>query len=283
MTVVAPVEARPAPPALIRIHSRRRWLPEIRATIRAWPLLLTLTRRNITVKYRQTVLGVVWAFASPLVSAALFTFVFNKVAHLGSGGVPYFAFAYAGLLGWNLFTDTLTGASMSFTLNSNLVTKIYVPRLVLPLAIAGHRAHQRRRDAVHHDAAALRVRHRLFPAPAAAARVASPRDGARARHRTRDRCAWGHVPRRELCHALLGEHAAVSDACRVRRKRGPHSVRTLYLLNPMAPIVEGCRWSLLGHGDLSCRAVLSRARPSSSSRWVCWCLARLEGSFADVI
>ena len=94
---------------------------------------MLLGRRDITVRYRQTILGTIWIFVGTLVTAGLFSFVFGRVADLPSGGVPYFAFSYAGLIAWNLFSSTLSSASTSLNSNSALIGKIYFPRLVLPL------------------------------------------------------------------------------------------------------------------------------------------------------
>lgn len=97
-------------------------------------LLFALAVRDVRVRYKQTALGVIWVVLVPLIAAGIFTFVFSKVAKMDSGGVPYFAFAYAGLMSWNLFTSTLTGANDSLIGNAHLITKIYFPRLILPLS-----------------------------------------------------------------------------------------------------------------------------------------------------
>lgn len=95
---------------------------------------MLLGRRDITVRYRQTILGATWIFAGPIVSAGLFSFVFGRIANLPSGGVSYFVFSYAGLLTWNVFVNTLNGASGSLTANAPLITKIYFPRLAIPIS-----------------------------------------------------------------------------------------------------------------------------------------------------
>ncbi len=97
-------------------------------------LLLMLALRDVRLRYKQTALGVAWVVLQPLISAAIFAFVFGKIAKLPSDGAPIFVFAYAGMLAWNLFSTTLTKASMSLVGNANLVSKVYFPRLVLPLS-----------------------------------------------------------------------------------------------------------------------------------------------------
>jgi lipopolysaccharide transport system permease protein len=97
-------------------------------------LFLMLALRDIRLRYKQTALGVAWVVLQPLMAAGIFSFVFGMVAKLPSDGVPYFVFSYAGLLGWNLFSNTLTKASTSLVGNAGLVSKVYFPRLVLPLS-----------------------------------------------------------------------------------------------------------------------------------------------------
>src|SRR5207253_6083856 len=76
-------------------------------------LLWTLAGRDVKLRYKQTALGVAWVIAQPLIGAAIFAFVFGRVAGLSSDGVPYFLFAFAGLLAWNAFNSTLTKVSSS--------------------------------------------------------------------------------------------------------------------------------------------------------------------------
>ncbi|MHB8636584.1 MAG: ABC transporter permease [Fimbriimonadaceae bacterium] len=97
-------------------------------------LLFTLAQRDVKLRYRQTALGAIWVVLQPLIGAGLFSFVFGSVAKLPSQGVPYFIFAYAGLLGWAVFNSTLSKASSSLVGNANLVSKIYFPRLILPFS-----------------------------------------------------------------------------------------------------------------------------------------------------
>ena len=98
-------------------------------------LLTTLAQRDVKLRYRQTALGVVWVILQPLLAAGIFSFVFGKVAKLPApNGIPYLVFSYAGLLAWNAFNSTLTKTSGCLLQNSNLVSKVYFPRLALPLS-----------------------------------------------------------------------------------------------------------------------------------------------------
>ncbi len=97
-------------------------------------LLYFLTWKNILIQYKQAVLGVAWAVLNPVLTMIVFTVIFNKLLHVGTGdyNVPYPVFVYAGLLPWNLFSGSLSSAGTSLVGNSNLITKVYFPRLVIP-------------------------------------------------------------------------------------------------------------------------------------------------------
>ena len=97
-------------------------------------LLMSLAQRDVKLRYKQTALGVIWVVLQPLLAAGIFSFVFGKVAKLPSDGLPYFLFSYAGLLGWNLFNNTLSKCSTCLVGNSQLISKVFFPRLVLPLS-----------------------------------------------------------------------------------------------------------------------------------------------------
>ena len=97
-------------------------------------LLLTLAGRDLKLRYKQTALGFIWVVLQPLMAAGVFSFVFGTVARLPSDGRPYFLFSYAGLLGWNIFNNTATKVGASLVGNSQLISKVYFPRLILPLS-----------------------------------------------------------------------------------------------------------------------------------------------------
>ena len=98
-------------------------------------LLTTLAQRDVKLRYRQTALGAAWVVIQPLVAAGIFSFVFGKVAKMSSSpGIPYFVFSFASLLLWNAFASTLGKTSSCLLSNANLVSKVYFPRLALPLS-----------------------------------------------------------------------------------------------------------------------------------------------------
>jgi homopolymeric O-antigen transport system permease protein len=96
-------------------------------------LLYFLVWRDLKIRYKQTAVGAAWVLIQPLLTAAIFTVVFGRYAKLPSGGVPYAVMVYAGLLPWFVFANALTFSTRSIVENQALVTKVYVPRLFLPL------------------------------------------------------------------------------------------------------------------------------------------------------
>src|SRR5216117_2914250 len=96
-------------------------------------LLVRITARDLTLRYKQTLMGFGWAIFMPLLNTAIFSVVFTRVAPLDTG-VPYPVFAYCGLLAWNWFASSLRFAVTSLTSNANLVTKVYFPREILPFS-----------------------------------------------------------------------------------------------------------------------------------------------------
>lgn len=114
---------------------RRFSLIDCRELWRYRDLFLVLAWRDIVVRYKQTVLGVLWAILQPVVTMVVFTLVFNKMVGIQSGdGTPYPVFVYVGLALWQYFSGTLTNASNSLVTNAQLVQKVYFPRMIMPAA-----------------------------------------------------------------------------------------------------------------------------------------------------
>lgn len=97
-------------------------------------LLYFMTWRDLKVRYKQTVLGISWAVLEPFLTMVVFSIFFGGLAKVPSDNVPYPVFAFVGLLPWGLFAKALNHASRSLVSNQNMVTKIYFPRLILPLS-----------------------------------------------------------------------------------------------------------------------------------------------------
>jgi lipopolysaccharide transport system permease protein len=267
------------------LEPRSTW--RLRDLVEVWhfrSLLAQLARRDITLRYRQTALGVIWVVLQPLIAAGLFAVVFGRVAGLKSNGVPYFVFSYAGLLAWTTFSTYLTKASSSLVGNSALVSKVYFPRIVLPLsALAG----------VLVDFAVSLV----MMAVLLLATSTAP--------------GWGLVllPVWLLLVLVLGTGLGLLLASLAVRYRDvnyvlpvlvqfllyaspvayalsavPHSLRGYFVANPMTGLLEAYRWSLLGTGSLHVGYVLYSAGFALLALGVGWlAFARMERSFADVI
>jgi lipopolysaccharide transport system permease protein len=96
-----------------------------------------LAWRDVRVRYKQAVLGIAWALLQPVVTTVIFVFVFGRLARMPDGGVPYPLVVLAGLLPWQLFSSALTGSSGSLVSNASLISKVYFPRLIVPLSSLG--------------------------------------------------------------------------------------------------------------------------------------------------
>lgn len=127
------------------VHSASIARVTIRAEDTAWTLhwheiwqhrelLYFLTWRDIKVRYKQTVLGITWVILQPLAIALALTIFLGRVVHVSSQNLPYPVFAYAGMVLWQLFAQTLTESSNSLLANERLITKVYFPRLIIPLS-----------------------------------------------------------------------------------------------------------------------------------------------------
>ena len=139
-----PAPQRPAAPALkprLVIEPPTTWAAlNLRELWHFRELLWNLAVRDVKLRYRQTALGVIWVILQPLLGAAIFAFVFGKVGKFGAptdaagDPVPYFLFALAGMTAWQVFSGTLVRSSGTMVSNAHLVSKVYFPRIVLPLS-----------------------------------------------------------------------------------------------------------------------------------------------------
>jgi lipopolysaccharide transport system permease protein len=135
---------RHAPPALpdkplVTIEAGRTWAGvSLRELWAHRELLYFLIWRDVKVRYKQTLLGVAWVMVQPLMTTLVFTLFFGVLAGIGQTvDVPYPVFAFAGLLPWNFFATTVNNSSNSLVGNSNLITKVYFPRVIIPCAAVG--------------------------------------------------------------------------------------------------------------------------------------------------
>lgn len=123
---------------LVSIRPSGKWVSLDLSSL--WPyreLLYFLMWRDVKVRYKQTALGAAWAIIQPLFAMAIFTLFFGRLAGVPSDGIPYPIFAYAGLLPWMFFSNAVTNSGNSLVGSSNLITKVYFPRMIIPAAAVG--------------------------------------------------------------------------------------------------------------------------------------------------
>jgi lipopolysaccharide transport system permease protein len=123
-------------PTTVITPPRRFALPKVSELWEGREVAYRFGARDVTLRYRQTLLGVVWVILQPLLTAAIFTLILHNVAHLKTPGYsgPYILFVFVGMLGWNLFNGIITRAQQSLVANRDLVSKVFFPRMLVPLA-----------------------------------------------------------------------------------------------------------------------------------------------------
>ncbi len=133
MTETPPVQESTMPTLVIR--PPRKWVPVDLHELWAYrELVASFTLRDIKLRYKQTGLGIAWAVLQPLLTMVIFTVFFGGLAKIPSDGVPYPLFVLAALLPWMLFAEGLTRSTTSMVTNANIMTKVYFPRLIMPLS-----------------------------------------------------------------------------------------------------------------------------------------------------
>jgi lipopolysaccharide transport system permease protein len=122
---------------VIRIEPSKGWVSlKLNELWEYRELLYFLTWRDIKVRYKQSILGVGWAILQPLLTTLIFTFVFGRFAGVPSNGIPYPLFAFAALLPWQYFASAVGRSGVSLVNSANLISKVYFPRLIVPLSAA---------------------------------------------------------------------------------------------------------------------------------------------------
>jgi lipopolysaccharide transport system permease protein len=143
-TAISPETLQPPPvpqlpdKPLVVVSARNSWIGiNLRDLWTYRELLYFLTWRDVKIRYKQTVLGAVWAILQPLLLMLIFNFFLSRLAGINSGKVPYPLFAYAGLLPWTFFANAVINAGNSLVGSTNLITKVYFPRMFIPAAAVG--------------------------------------------------------------------------------------------------------------------------------------------------
>ncbi len=247
-------------------------------------LLLFFTWRDIKVRYKQTALGAAWAILQPLLTMVIFSVIFGQVAKLPSDGIPYPVFTFTALLPWQLFAFALANSSNSLVLNQNLVSKVYFPRLVIPIAallpglvdfgisfvvLLGMMAY-------YHIGLSLRLL--ILPLLLLLALATATGIG-----------LWLsalNVKYRDVRYAVpfLTTFWQYATPIAYSSTLIPERWRLLYGLNPMTGVVEGFRWALLGKGEGTGLLIwLSTLMVVAMLVGGLYYFRRMEDSFADII
>jgi len=286
LVVQVPADGR-APAAdlpVITITARRRAFLPVKELWEFRELLYFLTWRDIKVRYKQTAIGAAWAVIQPLVTMVIFTAVFHRFAKIETGAVPYPVFAFAGLLPWNLFAGALQRSIQSLVSSAPLITKVYFPRLVVPVAATF--------SAMVDFAVAFGVlvvmaiwfgivptwRVAALPVVVALALLAALAVG-----------LWLsalNVRYRDVGHAVpfLIQVWMFASPVAYPATLVPERWQLLYSLNPMVGAIQGFRWALLGGPMPDTWAIaVSAVVTLVLLLWGLIYFQRMERSFADVI
>ena len=246
-------------------------------------LLYFLTWRDIKVRYKQTLLGAAWAILQPVLTMLVFSIIFGQLAKLPSEGIPYPIFTYTALLPWQLFAFALANSSNSLVGSQNLVSKVYFPRLVIPMAsvlpglvdfaisfvvLVGMMFFYQ----VPLTARILALPLLLVLALASALAVGVWLSALNVEYRD----VRYVVPFLTLFWQYATPVAYSSTLI-------PEKWRLLYGLNPMTGVVEGFRWALLGKGEIGALIWISVAIVFVMLVGGVAYFRRMEASFADVI
>lgn len=272
-----------APLHVIR-PAERRLFPDLRELWAFRDLCSALGRRDVTLRYRQTVLGVVWVVLQPMVAGGVFTVIFGRVARLQSGAQSYFLFAYAGFVAWSAFSNALTRAAASVIGQGNLVTKVFFPRLVLPVSALF--------SAVVDflvGMASLLIVFTIKPAPIGAALLTLP-------FWTVLLFAMGlglgtiaaalSVRFRDVQHALpvLVQLLLYASPVAYATSAVPESIRAWFVLNPLTGALDGFRWACIGTAPPSATGVaIAVAGAVVSLAAGAIVFAKFERQIADVL
>lgn len=297
--LTSPTAAIPAPrKPLLTIEPRPGWVPLNLPEI--WQfrdLLIGLAGRDVRLRYRQTALGVSWVVLQPLIAAGLLSFVFGLIAGMPTTGrLPYFVITYANMLAYNVFSNTLSKAGICLVGNAQLVSKVYFPRMVLPLSTAISSLLDFAVSAVvlvillvvYHSRVQIGWGILLAPALMATILMLSLGIGLWASALT--------VSYRDVQYVLPVLIQFVQYAspipytlAAVQEKAIHHHMPqliTIYMLNPLSSLLEAFRWSCLGsaEGELH-PGWLAYAFVVSLATFLVGCIAfrRMERKFADVI
>ncbi len=247
-------------------------------------LLYFLTWREISVRYKQTVLGFAWAVLQPLLTMLVFTVFLGRLAKVPSDGIPYPVFSYLGLLPWMYFANALTRSSMSLVANQNLVSKVYFPRILIPLS--GTLSALVDFLIAFGILGVLMAWYRIAPAPEALLLVPLSVLTALAATGVGMWLAALNVAYRDVRYVVpfLTQFWMFATPIAYPSSLLHEPWRTVYGLNPMVGVVEGFRWALLGAHTAPGRIlIVSSAAALTMFLGGLIYFRRLERTFADIV
>ena len=267
------------------IEARQRLLDlDLAAIWQRRELLYFLVWRDVKVRYKQTLIGAAWALLSPLLTVLIFAVVFGRLAGIPSDGMPYVVFAFAGFMPWTYFAQALGRGAASLVGNAHLITKVYFPRLMIPLAAVATPAVDFCLSLL--TLFGLMLWYGVTPAlsllalPAyllLAATIAFALSLWLAPLNVRYRDVGHTIP--FLVQAWMYASPVVYPVSLV-----PEPWRVLYSLNPMVGVIEGFRWCLIGADNLNVVAVVvSLVVTGPALVGGLLFFRRMERAFADVI
>jgi lipopolysaccharide transport system permease protein len=281
-----PVGGTQAAPSLVvtRIRPSHGWAPLNLRDLWAYrELLYFLTWRDVKVRYKQTVLGAAWAVLQPFLTMVVFSIFFGQLAKVPSDGVPYPIFSYAALLPWTFFAYALGQSSNSLVGGASLVSKVYFPRLIIPVAsvLSG---------VVDFAIAlvmmfALLIYYGAHPTPAV---VFLPAFFLLAMTTALGVGLWLsalNVEYRDVRYVVpfLTQLWLFATPVAYPSSLLQQPWRTIYAINPMVGVVEGFRWALLGSAMPGPMILVSTVAAISLLLSGAFYFRRLERTFADII
>ncbi len=272
-------------PPVVRIQPSRGWVSlRLREVWEYRELLYFLTWRDIKVRYKQTALGAAWAIIQPLFTMLVFSLFFGRLAKVPSDGIPYPIFCYTALVPWTFFANGLTQSSNSLVGSSNLITKVYFPRLTIPLAtvlsgiIDFLLAFGILLVMMIYYSVPLSLKILWFPVFLSLALVTSLGVG-----------LWLsalNVQYRDVRYVVpfIAQFWMLATPIAYPSSLLNEPWRTVYGLNPMAGVVEGFRWALLG-AKISVGPLLIASSVAAVLILIggAFYFRRMEKTFADVV
>lgn len=274
-----------SPPLRIRIEPSKGWIPLRLSELWEYrELMVFIAWRDIQVRYKQTLLGVAWAIIQPVLTMVVFSIFFGKLAKMPSDGLPYPIFAFAALVPWTFFVNGLTHSASSLVGAQNLIKKVYFPRMIMPIAsVIGGLVDLLIALTI---LVLMMVGYGMVPTanvvwlPAFLLLTIVTSLG------TGFWLSALNVEYRDVRYIVpfLTQFWMYATPIAYPSSLLSEPWRTLYGLNPMAGVVEGFRWALLGSGSAPGPMLIASTAVGFALLFSgAYYFRRMERSFADVV